>query len=345
MVTKKMLRCLVILGIFCFWLIIPSLQAATPLTVLYDKAKQEGELMCWTPGEVVPLIVPKFNKRFPGIKVTNFEIQATEAAQRILMEARAGKTNADVLQISIRKDVILLMERDLVAKYDWSKLFGDFGLTKDNIFLDGYALTFFDQDFPLLYNTNLVSPKDVPRSLDDLLNPKWQGKILLEQRLREWGYYAIKWNDDQFKQFANKLKLQKPRFLRGGPAVWQQLAAGDAALASGGYGHEALVLKSKGAPIDLCPVSPTGAGTRGLAILKNAPHPAAAQLFTAWVSSPEGQQALQDATEQGTLGPNSTLKLAKIYHDRGTEILFESKANIDRIEYGVKMMQEALGIK
>jgi iron(III) transport system substrate-binding protein len=347
MFLKKTVITFLLLAVFHLWLTLPWLQAGTAIDTLYEKAKQEGELTYWGPEDSGKVVVGSFNKRFPGIRATHFEMLGTEAVQRIVLEAKAGQANTDVLSVAI-KDAMVLIKRELLTKYatyDWVKSFGDAGVTKNNILLDGYALSFFHLDTPLMINTNLVSKEAIPRSWEEILNPRWRDKILLEQRAREWGYLAISWNDERLREFGKKLKEQRPRFVRGGMSLLQQLAAGDGALGTGGYGFYILMLQKKGAPVDLAPVSPVGAGTRGLAVLKNAKHPVAAQLFALWVSSSEGQQVLEAGTGQGSLAPGSKLKLASVHRDKGIELLFEAPDNIDRVERGIEIMQETLGTK
>ncbi len=340
---KRRLPILVLLTVVCFGIPCALGQTETSIDALYKKAKQEGEVTVWGPQNPIPPIITVFKKRFPGIRVNHFETQGTEAVQRIVAEAQAGQTNADVTHVSI-KEGLTLIDRKLISRYEWVKMFGSIGITRDHLLLDGFALSFFHLETPLMVNTSLVTKDVMPRSWEDVLHPRWQGKILLEQRAREWGYLAILWNDQRLREFMGKLKQQKPRFLRGGLTVVQQLAAGDGALGSGGYGYYTLNLQKKGAPVDIAPVSPVGCGTRGLTVLKNAKHPAAAQLFVAVASSPEGQNELEAATGQGSLAPGSTLKLAKAYSDRGLKLVFEERENIDRVERGIEIVQEALGI-
>jgi iron(III) transport system substrate-binding protein len=347
MSLRKTLGFFVLLAVFHLWLTSPWLQAGTAIDTLYEKAKKEGELTIWGPENNVGAVVSGFNKRFPALRATHFEMFGTEAVQRIVLEAQAGQTNVDVLAVSI-KDAMVLIKRDLLTKYatyDWVKSFENAGVTKNNILLDGYALSFFHLETPLIMNTNLVSKEAIPRSWEDVLNPRWRDKILLEQRAREWGYLAIRWSDERLREFAKKLKEQKPRFARGGITLLQMMAAGEGALGTGGYGYYILMLQKKGAPVDIAPVSPVGVGTRGFSVLKNAKHPVAAQLFAVWVSSPEGQQVLEAGTGQGSLAPGSKLKLASVYRDKGIELLFEAPDNIDRVERGIEIIQEALGIK
>jgi iron(III) transport system substrate-binding protein len=347
MLSRKTLVFFVVLAVFHLWLTSTWLQAGTAMDTLYEKAKKEGELTIWGPKDEVNAVVEGFNKHFPALRVNPFEMWGTEAVQRIALEAKAGQTNTDVVSVSI-KDAMVLIKRELLTKYatyDQVKPFEEMGVTKNNILLDGYALSFYHLDMPLMVNTNLVSKEVMPRSWEDILNPRWRGKILLEFRAREWGYLAIRWNDERVREFGKQLKKQEPRYVRGGMPLLQQLAAGDGALGTGGYGFYILMLQEKGAPVDWAPVSPVGVGTRGLAVLKNAKHPVAAQLFALWVSSSEGQKALETGTGQGSLAPGSKTKVAQTYRDKGMELLFETEDKIDRVERGIEIIQETLGTK
>jgi iron(III) transport system substrate-binding protein len=51
-------------------------------------------------------------------------------------------------------------------------------LPPEQIGADGTYATAFASLSPIGYNTNLVKPEDAPATFADLLDPRWQGKIV-----------------------------------------------------------------------------------------------------------------------------------------------------------------------
>src|SRR5947208_1425769 len=51
---------------------------------------------------------------------------------------------------------------------------------------EGYWVSAYHNASVVSYNTNLVKPQELPKSYDDLLDPKWKGKMLMDSRETEW---------------------------------------------------------------------------------------------------------------------------------------------------------------
>lgn len=77
--------------------------AQTPLQVLYQAAKAEGEVIIWTPldTEEMRMLNEGFSKDFPGIKVTHFELRETDYVPRVVAEARQGIAGPSPLHSSL----------------------------------------------------------------------------------------------------------------------------------------------------------------------------------------------------------------------------------------------------
>jgi iron(III) transport system substrate-binding protein len=147
------------------------------------------------------------------------------------------------------------------------------------------------------YNTKLVKPSDRPRSYEDLLDPKWKGKMVkahpgysgnimtgtyILSKLLGWNYFEA---------------LAKQQIMQVQSAVdpAQRVAQGERLVAADGSENSAFRTRRKGGavvpiyPTEGCPVVPVGA-----AIMAAAPHPNAARLLVHFILSPEGQQTLAD---------------------------------------------------
>ena len=300
----------------------------SPLASLYKAAKAEGELTVWSPTEPedMKILSTEFNKDFPGIKVNFFEIRETDYVPRVVAESMRGVIGLDV---GTSKFVVIhpMLERDLIQSYtDWSKVFKDLSpaaVTKDGKFLanDDYA-------FVVAYNTQLIKSSEVPTSWDELLAPKWKGKILVEPRANAFAYLGLKWGRDKTVDYVNKLKAQNPTFVKGGTALTQQLAAGAGHLGIGGYAYKIESMKKDGAPVDWAKkISPIGVMAQALFVTKGGRHPNAGKLFAGWWASAKGQNIMVHHMLRGALNPGSSYFIMQEFEKNRVELAKETLDN------------------
>jgi iron(III) transport system substrate-binding protein len=85
-----------------------------------------------------------------------------------------------------------------------------------------------------------------------------------------------------------KIAANNVEFHKGHSQLAELLVAGQAAACFTCYSHHYPSRKRKGAPVDYM-LSEGAAGIIAVAVMKNAPHPNTAWLFTRWAASEEGQ--------------------------------------------------------
>ncbi len=133
----------------------------------------------------------------------------------------------------------------------------------------------------------------MPKSYEDLLDPKWKGKIFLDTEDFEWFTVLL----DQFGRekglrFMKKLVKQDLSLRRGRTLQTQLLLAGERYMAVALHAHSVLDFKEKGAPIDWTILDPYFAKVNVITLIRNAPHPYAAALYIDWSLSEEGQSKI-----------------------------------------------------
>lgn len=315
-----------------------------PLQTLYEEAKREGEVQLWggiSPTDLEPL-TKAFNQRFPGITVKHFEIRPDDFVPRVLTEAKQGRVSLDV---GAGRLVALspLIERNLVQRHtDWTTLFKD--LNPGAVTEDGRMLTFYNLTYVLSYNTQLVKPDEVPRTWQDLLDPKWKGRIIVEPRGNAFAYLGLEWGEQPLLDYLARLKAQQPVFVKGGTAVGQQLASGVAPLGIGAYGYQILQLKASGAPVDWAKsVSPIGTSSTSLFAMAGAPHPKAAKLFAGWLASEEAQSINTAHNYYGTVAPGSSYPHARELEANQVKVVLETNANFQQASALNQAVVKALG--
>ena len=180
------------------------------------------------------------------------------------------------------------------------------------------SLQIFNTVAPFAYiNTDLVSPDEI-KTLDDLLNPKWQGKIASYDPSVNGGglidgsvVYVIRGPD-----FAKQLFVgQKVAYTRDYGQIADWVAHGSYPIAMGAT--PPFIAPYKGAaPIaqlvlsDLKTIVSGGFGI--VSLWNNPPHPNAASVFINWFLSKEGQQAYVDGIVASTPPPYDLAHSARV---------------------------------
>jgi len=144
------------------------------------------------------------------------------------------------------------------------------------------------------YNTNVVRKADLPRTYQDLLDPKWKGKLGIEARVPEWyATVAMDMGEEKGIRFFRELVAKNGISVRGGHTLLNNLViAGDVPLALTMYQYITEGAKRKGAPVDWFVLEPVVGRMSGVGIARHAPHANAALLFYEFMLSTEAQELL-----------------------------------------------------
>ena len=187
-----------------------------------------------------------------GIEVEYWRGSSTQVSERALTEWRAGKPGYDVVEGN--RGVQLIMKDDgLFAKYipPASEKFPARFKEKDNLITPWRVLP-----ISILYNTEMVKPADLPKTLDDLLNPKWSGKISIPDPTRHTTTAQFLWNlrrkefkGDKWLDYVKALAKQNPILVDSLAPVTTTIIKGEAPV---GITYIKYIKQYKG-PVDLCP--------------------------------------------------------------------------------------------
>jgi iron(III) transport system substrate-binding protein len=268
--------------------IVPHLLFAEPSI---DKAKAEGTVLIYgsTQLDQINVVIKRFEQKYPFIRVNYSRLPSERLQSRVLTEARAGAQLPDLV-ISTGGNLLTITEKGILTRYNSPerKAVNDSYKDKEGYWTGLYAnLEFW------AYNKKLVAVGDVPKSRDDLLEPKWKGKIGLDSGSAGTVRYIIDLHvlgQEKGRAFMRRLAQQDIQLRRGPSLIAELLAAGEFALAPV-RDNTAFELMQAGAPIDwvafepVIPQPPTPIG-----ITKAARHPNAAQLFIDFALSREGQE-------------------------------------------------------
>lgn len=258
---------------------------------LVEKAKQEGSLTFYTslaPTESKPM-VEAFEKKY-GIKVELWRSLSERVIQRTLSEAQAGRHTVDV--VATNGPEMERMAREQVFTRFYTPHLADLppaSVPKHRLWLPERFTVFV-----VGYNTNLVKKEELPQSYLGFADPKWKGRIGIEASDAEWMATLVKkWGEQPGMAFFRKLGEMRPEVRKGHVLLAQLVAAGEIPVGLTIYSSNAETLKRKGAPIDWVPIDAI-ARPQGIAVARNAPHPAAALLYADFVLSAEDGQRMYE---------------------------------------------------
>jgi iron(III) transport system substrate-binding protein len=261
---------------------------------LIDAARKEGGVTWYTTlvvGQIVRPMIQAFEAKYPGIKVSYVPAPWQETVLRLTNEARAGAVKGDLFDGGIT--FFPLNAAGLVAPYVVESAAAYPTDFKDPTGL--WTANIIQVATPSV-NTDQVAEKDAPKTLEDLLDPKWRGKMAWTDSPSVSGAPGIIGNvlmtmgQDKGMAYLEKLATQKianiPAIQR---VVLDQNISGQYPLVLAIYNYHAVISAAQGAPVRWLPLAPIL--TFGvIGIMKDAPHPNAARLFTEFNMSDEGQR-------------------------------------------------------
>ncbi len=258
---------------------------------LIEGARKEKQVTVYTSlnlKDSVP-ITQAFEKKY-GVRVELWRSSSEKVLQRALIEARAGRHAVDAFELN-GPEMEALYREGLLEEF-YSPHFGSlppaaFAKHKH------YVADRFNF-FTIAYNTNLVKPSEVPDSYEDLLHPRWVGRIGIEASDDDWFASIVKhMGEAKGLAFFRKLAQMKPQVRTGHTLLAELVAAGEIPLVATIYNHNAERLLVNGAPIKWKALDPTFGRPNAVAVTKRAQRPHAALLFTDFMLSPEGQNLIK----------------------------------------------------
>lgn len=275
-------------------------------------AKQEGKFSVATyAGSGYRKVMEAFQEAFPGVTVEHAQFQSSsrDFTPRLLQELKAGIRTWDVALMPAQEQLRQTRPsggldplRPMIVRPD---------VLDDSAWIDGFEAGFADTEKRWAYgvtlsksqalwvNTDLVKDGEITK-LQDLLDPKWKGKMIAaDPRTRGSGFapamvMRLKQSDDDI--IRRLFKEQEPTLTTDARQPTELMARGRYALALGAIDRNILNdFRAQGLGNNLKPVSIeeleySSHGFNCMVLLKDAPHPAAAKLFINWNLTKEAAQ-------------------------------------------------------
>ncbi len=226
-----------------------------------------------------------------GIKVVVWRASSEKVLQRAVTEARAGRHAVDVLETNSPEMEAMYREK-LLAEF-FSPQFRDLApaaFPKHRHYVaDRFSF------FVVGYNTDLVRPDQVPASYQDLLHPRFAGRIGIEAGDIDWFGAMVKFmGEDKGLAYFARLADSRPQIRSGHSLLGELLASGEVPITATIHNHNIERLARQGAPVQWKALAPTFGRPNAIALAARAANPHAALLFADFVLSTQGQTILRE---------------------------------------------------
>ena len=274
-------------------------RAAAADQAMIDAAKEDGHVTWYTTQIIDQFARPAaeaFEKKY-GIKVDYLRTDSSELALRIVNEAHAGKVQADIFDGT--SPTPALKRQGLVEQWipPSAELLPAQYRDRDKYWAASnlYVLT-------PGFNTELVPKGTEPKTYQDLLDPKWKGKMVwnsASQTSAGPGFIGTILADMGEEKGMNYLRALARQNVTGvkvsARQVLDQVIAGEYSIALQIFNNHAVISAAQGAPSAWIAMNPSLAVLSAVSLTKGGPHPGAARLFFDFLISEDGQKLYRAA--------------------------------------------------
>jgi ABC-type Fe3+ transport system substrate-binding protein len=277
--------------------LLPATGAFAASADLVAAAEAEGTVTWYTTmivDQAVRPIVAAFEAKYPKIKVEFSRAGSGDTALKIINEGQAGRMMGDVFDGTAT--FASVMPAGAVEPYVPESAAGLGEGFKDP---DGHwhALNFYF--LTVVYNTDLVSAEEAPKTFEDLLDPKWKDQMVWSVVPEPVaapgmaGNMLMSMGEEKGMEYLDKLAAQNITNMTSSQrTVLDRVIVGDFPIGLMCFNHHVAISQDKGAPIDWIRMEPVVASASLLGLIKGGPNPNAGKLLIDFILSEEGQTVL-----------------------------------------------------
>ena len=245
---------------------------------LIAEAQKEGSLTLYTSISApnLALLRADFEKKY-GVKLNVWRAGDEKVVQRVMAETKAGHAAVDLVHVNSlqmeelhREGILQEVKSPYLANLVPKALPAHREFVATRI-----------SPVVMAYNTDKIRKADLPKTYQDLLDPKWKGQLGIEANDQQWFYGVVSdMGVDKGLQYFRDLVGANGLSVRTGHSLLNNMVvSGEVPLALTLQGHIPVTAKQKGAHIDWFTLKPVIAVSYAEGLSKKAVHPAAAMLF------------------------------------------------------------------
>jgi|SRR5262245_2385638 len=271
------------------WLALSAIAARAAESSVIERAKAEGEVVLYTAWgfDTLQLLEKLFTKKYPFIKLNSLRMRSERLLSRTIAEHKQRVFSADVFSGS---QLAMLNHKRAghLQKYLSPEQTAFAKEFKDS---DGFWTSFYIDTRVMAFNPRLVPRDQLPKTYEDLLLPRWKGKMAMdESEYIMFGSLLDIMGREKGLAYMKRLAQQDLNLRNGHSLLTQLLVAGEFPLYIDGFGSNIEQTKAQGAPIEWIALEPVIVSLYPVGMANNAPHPNAARLLVDFLLSKEGQE-------------------------------------------------------
>ena len=318
---------------------------AAPIDDLITNARKEGTIDFNAPSTVSPAGVQKlaeaFNKKYSLNIALNYHPTSgmTGDVAKLVGRVAAGVPPEWDLMVLHDAGHATLWLRKLHRPFDYRSL----GVDPKVIHYDNGTVAFANQFALPAYNKKALSPQDVPRSWEDLLDGRWKGgKLGMSTATHHLARLATVWGEKKTTEYVKAIAKQQPFLGRLGD-TYTRLQLGEILIAitlTDDFIHRA---KVTGAPLAYAEgIEPVISPAYNSGVLKGARHPSVAHLFTVFLTTPEGQEIWEKYTGMSSAFVPDT---PAYRYAQGKKVLYMTQDQAEMVDRLAREYGDILGFK
>jgi iron(III) transport system substrate-binding protein len=253
-------------------------------------AKKEGALMIYSSMIVADMgaLMSAFQAKY-GVRAQQWRGSSEDIRNRAAQEYAAGRYDADVaetagpdMEAMVREQLLVKVmtpaAKDVIPQAVMPR--GEWIATRLSVFSGAY-------------NTDVIKPAAAPKSYDDLLDPRFKGKLGIEADDANWFMTVVLHMGEQkgVKLFKDIVAKNDISIRKGHTLLANLVPTGEVPFALTAYSYRVEQLIAEGAPVAIDYLPPVVALPTGAGVFRRAPHPHAALLFEDFMLT-DGQRIL-----------------------------------------------------
>lgn len=268
--------------------------------LLVEGAQKEKQVTIYSAmivNQALRPLVDNFMKKYPFIRARYWRGDTEEIIAKVSAEVRANNLVADVVEgtgvgeLAVEGNFIVPYYTPLLSEYpeQYRDPQGNWAPTR---------LSYFG----LAYNTRQITADQAPKTLEDLLDPRWRGKMAWRIGTSSGTPLFITnvrmaMGEEKAMAYFRKLAEQKIINFGAGSArtLVDRVIAGEMPIALNIFAHHPLISKAKGAPVNTVLLGPVPSTSATVTITRGVKNPHAALLLIDFILSKEGQEILAKA--------------------------------------------------
>ncbi|MYZ47599.1 ABC transporter substrate-binding protein [Propylenella binzhouense] len=256
-------------------------------------ARAAGPLMWYSASSVESVDGwAKMYKEKTGNTVEYFRTGGVKLAQRFAQEAQAGQAQCGPIDVSIPGLMSQWARQGLLMEYDSPEA----AHYPDDIRMKGFWTPIKALVCCMAYNADVIKPEEAPKHWEDLLDPKWKGKLVTADAFSSGA--TLHWfgalRSAYGKEFMEKLAAQDVLVKQGSGETTDTVVSGERPVAAMILQYYVFGEIDKGANLNVVfPEEGLPISYEVIGISKDAPDPEGSKKFVDFALSKEAQTSWQ----------------------------------------------------